>query len=194
MPKTKNKARRPLYRAMRDKRYRNTEEAILEVLLESKTIPSTKEFARRAHISRSTLYRHHRAIPGIIPDYEKEILILFRQEIKKTLKHQRLDIGGVYLQILLFVIRHKRIFKILFKYGGDKAAESMILAVKDQIAQLQHLPKNSSRMLRIYAKEVAGIIEAWGEKDFSKHEISRVQKDIVYLTTTMRQRLSPINH
>ena len=156
-------------------------------------MPSTTELTQRARISRSTLYRHHRAIPGIIPDYEREILKAFRRGIKKTLNHPKTDLENIYLKILLFVLRHKRVFKILFRYSGDRVAENIVLEVKDQIARAQHLPKNSDPMLRIYAKEVAGVIEAWGERGFPEHEINQVQKDTLYLTTTIRQRLTPVN-
>ena len=87
---------------MQDKRYRKTEEAILEVLLKSRSMPSTKELTQRARISRSTLYRHHRAIPGIIPDYEREILKTFKRGIRKTLKRQDVSLENIYLKILLF--------------------------------------------------------------------------------------------
>lgn len=121
------------------------------------------------------------------------MLIAFRREFRKGLKRKEATLGSMYMNILLFVVKNRRVFKILFKYGGDRVAENMILEAKEQIAQLQHLPKNSDGMFRIYAKEVAGVIEAWGEKDFSENEIERVRKDIIYLTTTMRQRLGPVN-
>ncbi|MBQ3296945.1 hypothetical protein IJH01_02355 [Candidatus Saccharibacteria bacterium] len=193
-PKTKSYYRKqPSYRGMRDKRYRKTEEAILEVLLKAKKMPSTTELTKRARISRSTLYRHHRAIPGIIPDYEHDITIVFKQEVSSTLKRRRdATIESIYLKILFFVLRYKRVFKILFKYSGDRVVENMVLAVKDLIAINCHLPKNSDRLFKIYAKEVAGIVEDWNDNDFSEHEINRILKDIVYLTTTMKQRLAPI--
>ena len=193
--KTKNKphrTRRLSRRGMQNRRYRKTEEAILEVLLKSRKMPSTNELTKRARISRSTLYRHHRAMPGIIPDYEREILIAFQRESKMILSTKKVNLESIYLKILIFILRRKRVFKILFKYSGDRVVENMVLATKDPITSTCHLPKNSDRMFKIYAKEVAGIVEYWGNSEFSEHEIDRTLKDIIYLTTTMRQRLSPV--
>ena len=61
----------------KNRRYQKTEIAILEVLMRSKELPSARVLVRQAKISRSTLYRHHKTIPGIIPDYEREILIRY---------------------------------------------------------------------------------------------------------------------
>lgn len=197
MSKTKTKikirhTRHSPCRGMQNRRYRKTEEAILEVLLKSRTMPSTTELTKRARISRSTLYRHHRAMPGIIPDYEHDILIIFRRESKKILKSETTNLENVYLKMLIFILKHKRVFKILFRYSGDRVVENMVLAVKDRITKICHLSKNSDRLFKIYAKEVAGIVEDWGSNDFSEREINRVLKDIIYLTTTMHQRLSPV--
>lgn len=195
MAKTKTKSRhakRPLPRGMQNKRYYKTEEAILEVLLKSKTMPSTAELTKKARISRSTLYRHHRAMPGIIPDYERDILIIFRREFKNTLKSSSLNLESIYFKMLIFVLRHKRVFRILFRYSGDRVAENMVLEVKTQIVQICRLSKGTDRMFKIYAKEVAGIIEDWGENGFSEDNTSRILRDIIHLTTTMRQRLGII--
>ncbi len=177
---------------MQNRRYRKTEEAILEVLLKSKIMPSATELTRRAHISRPTLYRHHRAMPGIIPDYERDILAAFKQSSKKMFKQTEVEPKDIYFKMLIFIIKHKRVFKILFKYGGDRAVENMVLEVKAPIASACHPPKNSDLMFKIYAKEVAGVIEDWSEKGFPEDKIDHILKDIIYLTTTMRQRLSPI--
>ena len=200
MAKTKIKAKTKTHRVtqssrrgMQNKRYRRTEEAILEVLLKSKTMPSTTELTKRAQISRSTLYRHHRAIPGIIPDYERDILAAFKRKVSKTLKHRELTLENIYLRILLFILQYKRVFKILFRYSGDRVVENMVLEIKGPIASNCYLPKNSDRIFKIYAKEVAGIIEDWSEKGFSEDEINQTLKDITYLTTTIRERLSPLS-
>lgn len=195
MPKTKIKlprSRHPSRQGMQNRRYRKTEEAILEVLLRSRRMPNTTELTKRAHISRSTLYRHHRAMPGIIPDYERDTLIAFKRESKKILNQKEPSLENTYLKILIFVLRYKRVFKILFKYSGDRVVENMVSVAKTPIASACHLPKNSDRMFKIYAKEVAGIVEDWGEKGFPEDRINRILKDVIYLTSTMYSRLSPV--
>ena len=177
---------------MQNRRYRQTEDAILEVLLRSRTMPSTTELTKKAQISRSTLYRHHRAMPGIIPDYERDILVAFRRESKKFSGRKELNLENFYLKILIFILRYKRVFKILFKYSGDRVVETMVMVVEDQIVKGCHLTKSSKRVFKIYSKEVAGIIEDWGENGFAEDEISGILKKITYLTTTMKKRLGPI--
>ena len=87
-------------KGLQNKRYRKTEEAIIEVLLSTDEMLSTKELTKRARISRSTLYRHHKAIPGIIPDYEKEILWRFRRAVRKLLRQKDMKLKNVYLRTL----------------------------------------------------------------------------------------------
>lgn len=195
MAKTKNSSRclrRPSCRGIQNKRYRKTEEAILEVLLKAKEMPSTGELTKRARISRSTLYRHHRAIPGIIPDYERDILLIFKQEFKRYIKQKNQSLESVYLRMLVFILRHKRVFKILFRYSGDRVVEIMIFDFRNIIIKTCHLSKNSEKIIKIYSKEVAGIVEGWGKDGFSETEINHTLKNIMYLTATMKQRLSPV--
>ena len=178
---------------LKDKRYRKTEEAIIEVLLRSKQMPSTGELTRRARISRSTLYRHHRAIPGIVPDYEKEIINKYGRTVRKMLKRKGADLKSIYLQMLIFVVNNRRVFGILFKYSGDRVVERMVLKLQDKIAEANYLPKKSEKMMRIYTKEVAGIVEGWYEKEFNEKEMNKVLEDIIYLTRTMKRRLRGLN-
>jgi len=179
-------------RGMQNKRYRKTEEAILEVLLGAKEMPSAGELTKKARISRTTLYRHHRAIPGIIPDYEKEILKRYRRTVRKILKQRDIKLRNVYLRTLFFVLRYKRVFEILFRYEGGRVVERMVMEIRGKIGGVCRLPKNSEKMMRIYAKEVTGVVEEWGEKGFLEGEIDRVLEDIMYLTETMRGRLGPV--
>ena len=152
MAKTKNSPhclKRPSCRGMQNRRYRKTEEAILEVLLKAKEMPSTGELTKRARISRSTLYRHHRAMPGIIPDYERDILAAFKREAKKFSGHKELNLESFYLKILIFILRYKRVFKILFRYSGDRVVETMVISAEEQIEKKCYLAKGSGRIFKI---------------------------------------------
>ena len=83
-------------------------------------------------------------------------------------------------------------FKILFRYEGGRVVERMVMEVRGKIMEMCHLPKNAEKMLRIYAKEVAGIVEGWGERGFLEGEVGGALDDMMYLTETMRGRLGPI--
>ena len=96
--------------------------------------------------------------------------------------------------MLLLVWQNKQALEILLKYEGGLTVEKMVLKTKKEIKNFCHLPENSEKMIKIYAKEVAGIIEEWGKEGFLEERIEEVLKDIMYLTETMRQRLKPLEN
>lgn len=179
-------------RGVRNRRYQRTEEAILEVLLKTDEMPTAGELSRRAGISRSTLYRHHRAMPGIIPDYEKEMLVRYRRMIRKLLRQRNASLKSVYLRMLGFILKNKRVMEILFRYEGGRVIEMMVLEVREKITQVGWLPRSSEKKLRICAKEVAGVVEIWGERGFEKEELEGVLDEMMDLTKTVRGRLKAL--
>ena len=192
MAKPKALSSRISKKGLLNRRYLKTEEAIIEVLLKSKEMPSTVELTKKAQISRTTLYRHHRAIPSIVPDYEKELLSRYKRTLRKLRKKEQTNLKSICLQSLIFIINYQRIFKILFKYSGDRVVEEMVMANQALIAKTYFLPKNPTKMFRIYAKEVAGIVELWGERNFPDSDISAVLKDIMRLTAGIKTRLGAL--
>lgn len=178
----------------RNKRYQKNEEAILEVLMKSKGLPTAGVLVKKARISRSTLYRHHKTVPGIVPDYEKEILTEYESVVRKLIRRKNIQVRTICLRTLIFIMINRRIFKILLKYDDGVVIERMILKLKSKLKTSCCLPKNSDRMLRVYAKEVTGVIEEWGKHGFRKDEIDMTLNKIMYLTETMRQRLGPVNY
>lgn len=179
---------------IRNKRYRKTEEAILEVLMGSKELPTAGVLARRARISRSTLYRHHKTVPGIIPDYEREVLIRYGNVLRRLVRRKNTQVRKIYLRTLIFMVAERRTFRILLKYEGGVVVEKMVLRLRGKLRSARHLPVNSGGILRVYAKEVAGIVEEWGKNGFKEGEIEVVLSKIMYLTETIRQRLGPVNY
>lgn len=178
----------------RDKRYQKTEEAILAVLMKSRELPAAGNLAKRARISRSTLYRHHRTVPGIVPDYEREVLIRYTNTIRRLIRRKNTQVRMIYLRTLIFVMANRRVFEILLKYSGGAVVEKMVLRLRGKLGRAYHLPKNSDKMLRVYAKEVAGMVEEWGKDGFKESELESVLGKIMYLTETMRQRLGPLDY
>ena len=128
-----------------------------------------------------------------MPDYEKEIINKYGRTVRKMLKRKGADLKSIYLQMLIFVVNNRRVFGILFKYSGDRVVERMVLKLQDKIAEANYLPKKSEKMMRIYTKEVAGIVEGWYEKEFNEKEMNKVLEDIIYLTRTMKRRLRGLN-
>ena len=178
----------------RNKRYQKNEEAILDVLMGSKELPAAGVLAKKAHISKSTLYRHHKTVPGIIPDYKREILIKYGNMVRRLNRRKNVQVRTICLRTLIFIVANRRVFKILLRYDGSVIVEEMILKLKNKLKNTCRLPKNSDKMLRVYVKEVAGVIEEWSKHGFREDEIESTLNKILYLTETMRQRLGPLNY
>ena len=95
-----------------------------------------------------------------------------------------------YYVTLGFIVRHKKAFKFLINSGKKK--KKMVRMVEKIVGRKKKLPKNYSKVFRVYTKEIAGVIEEWGERGFRRSEIEIIIKDIMYLKKTARQRLAPL--
>ena len=177
----------------RNKRYQKTEEAILEALMNSQSLPTAGALIKKAHISRSTLYRHHKTVPGIIPDYEREILTRYRNVVRRLVRHKNTQVRTICLRTLVFIMAEQRTFRMLLKYSGGMVIERMILQLRGKLKSAYYLPTNPDKILRVYAKEIVGVIEEWSELGFKEKDIERTLRKIMYLTESMRQRLGPLN-
>lgn len=184
-----------LEKQMKNRRFFKNENLILDIFIrEYKNGITTKKIAKKAKLSRSTIYVHHHAIKEIIPDYERYILSLFSSTIKKKLHRRSTHLKTLYLEMLLFILRNKKIFKMFIKFDDREIIVKMIGKLNSKIISTVRLPKSSKKILKIYAGEVAELIFAWGRADFPKNELERVLSDIMYLTNTCSTRLTPINH
>ena len=172
---------------LQNKKFRKTEKAIVEVFFSNRKILSARVIAKRARISRSTLYRHHKTIYEIIPDYEEYILGKYYKLIRCFLK-RNIKVKIIYYQMLIFIIKNKDVFALVVKKGNGQVIEKMIQKIEPKIAGDYKLPKNCDMILKIYEKEIAGVIESWIENDYIKDELA-VLANIMYLTETARKRL-----
>ncbi len=190
----------------KNKGWTKTEEAIIGALMREekasgatkRTMPKAGELAKRARISRSTFYRHHRTTPEIIVDYNRVIIKVYRRDVRRRVRARRKKVGqeaevrGFYLSMILFVLKNKLVFGTLFRYEGAKVVEQMILMSKTRIKQVCQLPKDSEKVVKIYAKEVAGVFEMWARAEFAEKEAERVFWEIMYLTNTIGMRLGEL--
>ena len=166
----------------------------MEVLAKSKELPTAGLLVRKARISRATLYRHHKTVTRIIPDYKKEVLAKYGGMLRGLSHQKNTQVRKICLRTLIFVMANRRIFKILLRYDGGAVIEKMVLKSKSKLQSTYHLPKNPDKMLKVYTKEVAGIIEEWGRRGFCEDGMDITLVKIMYLTDTMRQRLGPVNY
>lgn len=170
-------------------RFRKTEEAIFNAFSADKKMPTPGVLARRAKISRSTLFRHYKTIYEIIPSYEKRIYRKYTKMMKVILEDKKAKIREVYLKILIFIVTNKKVLKAILKRKGGAIFEKMIWRLERRICADYFLPKKSEQIFGIYVKEIAGVLEEWGKQDFDKNEIEIILNKIMYLTDTIKTRL-----
>ena len=93
--------------------------------------------------------------------------------------------------MLIFVLKNRDIFKLIVNKSDGRLIEKMVQKIEIKIMDTCKLPKNCDKMLKIYEKEIAGIIEDWIKGNFIEDELV-VLNNIMYLTSTMRNRLMPL--
>lgn len=182
-----------LEKGMKDSRFRRHEEDFLKVFyVENSKGTTMKKMAKKAGVGRSTIYLHHHAVREVIPDYERYMLLQFKELIQKKIRRKNVQIKMLYLEMLVFMMRNKRIFEMFLKFDKREILIKMIEKMRTKIVSYAKFPKNYEKMFRVYEGEVVELIFDWGRKGFSEKELMRVLSDIMYLTDTARARLMPI--
>ena len=175
---------------LKNKKFQRAETAILTTLASARELLSVSRLIRLAGISRSTLYRHHRTVSEIIPDYENYLLKRYRHIISRLMKNKSTHLGKLYERTLIFMITYQKILCFLLDCGNQNFTETMIRTLQPKLLATGKIP--NSTVLDIYVKEVAAVIEQWQRAGFNKNEISSTLDKIAYLTDTARSRLGPI--
>ena len=176
---------------MSDKRFKKSEEEIFETIFNEDNLPEVNLVAKKTKLSRSTLYRHHKVLYNITTDYEKYILRKFSCTMKYA-TFGKTKLKNMFYRMLIFIVNNKKIINALIKRNRTAIFEKMLECLEGRIVKSCHLPKKSDKIFKIYAMEVAGVIEEWGKRDFCREEIEKVLDDIMYLTNTMKVRLGPL--
>ena len=173
---------------LKNKKFRKSEEATLDAFFLAKDCLSVKRITQIAHISRSTLCRHHGNITKVPANYEIYILKRYQKAIRKPLKIS--TIRQLYRRTIIFIVANKRIIQFIYQFGDHSTFEKIIYYLKSKIIASRKV--SNDEMFKIYVKEVACIIEDWAQKGYKMDDISAVVGKIMYLTDTARSRLSPI--
>ena len=175
-----------------DKRFRRTEEAILQAFFESRDHIGVVGIAKKAGVARSTVYGHHRTAREIVPDYERYILRKFRETVKKMDLKRGVKIETVFTRTLVFIVANKRYFSIVLK-GGDKAVfGKMVDELKELLVDAMKVSKKQREVFAIYGSEIAVIMSEWCVQGFCYEEIGRQVDNMAYLTRTARMRLGAL--
>ncbi|MBR2766517.1 hypothetical protein IKD67_00280 [Candidatus Saccharibacteria bacterium] len=177
---------------LKNKRFKKTEEAIIMAFFLNKDKLNLKRLLYLAKISRSTLYRHHRNINEIAPDYEKYILKKCKNYMKPFMKKDEFNLKTLYQRILVFMVANRFIVNYLLKYNSHDFIERIIKALRPIIVASDKV--DDGEMFKIYTKEVAAIIEEWCRLGFKKEDILPTTNKIMFLTDQAYIRLSPLRH
>lgn len=175
---------------LKNKRFRNTEETIIATLLTAKELLSPSRLIKIAGISRSTLYRHHQNVHKIIPDYERYISRRFKTNYARLMKIGYIRLRFLYEQIFPLLLANQPIIKLILQHDNHNFTEQIIAILKPKILTVARI--SDGEAFRIYAKEVAALVEAWCNNGFKRTEINPTVDKIMYLTSTAHTRLSPL--
>ena len=175
---------------LKDKRFRETEKAILIAFFSMKEKIDTNGLIKKAHISRSTFNRHHKNVYEIVPDYEMYIMRKFKLNMGKLINKEKVEIEKVYRRMLLFILKNRTILGILIKNEEKEIIEKMVEAVEPKIVRMKG--DFRQEILKVHAKEIIGLIEIWGTRGFKREELERIYDKIMFLTDSIKIRLEPI--
>ena len=176
---------------MINKSFQATERAIFIAYYRLSDFPSAKSIAKKAHVSRSTLYRHHRVPRLISNDYEQYLLKAYARKIRRFVKNKS-ELKTIFLRTLLFIHNNRVTFNALFKDGHKDIIEKMLFKIKPRILSGWRLNGDIDKLYGVYQKEILGIIEVWSRDKFSIESIDKILNDVMYLTKTSPRRLSGI--
>ena len=178
---------------MANKKFRKRELAISAAYFTFEDQRTSKAIAKRAGVSRSTLFRHHGSIQNIPQNYEDYLLSIFIDRINHLSDRQNnLPLKTTYFHTLIFISNHKKEFKGLFNDGHKDIIKKMLDVLKPIIASNLYYLGSADKIYNIYENEVLGVIETWDEHNYSITKLKRVLNDILYLTETAPKHLTPL--
>ena len=176
---------------LNNRRFKKTEEKILKVFFEGECKCICK-LAKKAGIARTTVYFHHHRVSGIPSDYQHYILYIYKKTLKRIADKEDAKIETVFEITLLFMMQNKKLFEVALYTGDSTVYRKMIELLRPLIERGVGLPKNSKRMFNVYVVEVVELLDEWSKNGFKEEEMKGLLKNIMYLTKSLRTRLSPI--
>lgn len=179
---------------MLNRRFRGTEEAILDALFSAKNFLNMESVVGGAKISRSTFYRHHKTIHSVVSDYERYVLKKYIKILSKIMHKRDVEIKILYRQMLVFMMVNKKVLLFLLKNNNGEVVRKMIRKLEPSVVEECRWPKESKKMFEIYVNEIFGVVEGWSKENFAEGRIEVVLGDIMYLTETSRKRLLPLEN
>lgn len=178
---------------LNNRRFRKKEAEIIEVFLgNDKTfLISPTKIAKDVGVSRTTLFRHHNPLVKIYDDYEKLLYYEFNRELMRINKEE-ITLSIFFRSFLVFIIRHKKMFLIVFKNGAEELIKKMTKRIKPWILKNGKSSRKTAKMFDVVLGEVYVLIEGWEKRGFPENEIEVLLYNLVYLVETARIRLSAL--
>ena len=168
---------------MRNKQYKKTEDKILTVFFDNPNC-TMWQLAKMAGLARSTIYTHYHSIHEIVSDCEEDILAEYKNIFNEKMQNKKVNLKMLYLDMLVFIVRNRQVFKIFWKFKDREVVIKMILTLESET-------REPEKILKICASEITEIIFEWGEGGFLENEMGKVLSDIMYLARTCHERLGP---
>lgn len=178
---------------LRNKRFGKTEEAFAIIVLSKNGNITVDAIANEAGVARSTFYRHHQSIGGMITDYRKYVLREYSLALQNVINDDRSNMPELCRRTLAFILQNKRIFWALAKMGDLETFNQIAYIIRPKVSTILHLPKNADKLYRILAIEIAAPIIDWCASGLPTDDLPRLRKHILYLTNTARNRLKMLN-
>ncbi len=175
-----------------DRRFRSSEEAIFDMFSRVDTRINLKIVKKRAGISSSTFYRHHKSINSLLYDYEKMIMNCFRRFMRVGYKGA--DLRQIVRRMLIFIILNKKMIKAVAKKDNYLIIYCMVRTLKRKIEVDGYLIDKDNKIFDIYVCEVCGVIKGWQEDGYTEQALMKIEDDIAYLTLTINERLGKLVH
>ena len=178
---------------MNDRRFRKTEEAIFRAYYSGDVYISIGAMAKKAGISRSTFYRHHRAVGLIVSDYESYVISRYSRMIKRLASKKNVELKGLFVRTLLFIITNKMLAEMLIKGDGRRLICKMVYVLRPYIEKTAKLTAEHDIIFKVCASEITEIITYWVDSGLKEDNINRIIADLMYLIRTAKARLRQIS-
>lgn len=175
---------------LRNKRFYQTEVTIITAYIATRELLSVSRLVRSAGISRSTLYRHHKTIYAIVPDYEAYALRSYRRHINRLLKIKGIHISHLYESTLMFMTRYRKVLQLLTDYSDKDITKLMLCHLQPKILASGKI--TNQQMFELYISQASTLINQWQRDGYKREEISPIIDKLNYLTNTARKHLAPI--
>lgn len=140
---------------------------------------------RLANVSRATFRRHYKDVDDILEQKDTEMLTAFDR-----MKFEGLDLINVWQRVLFFMMRYRDVFLLQFQEGDDRFLRELIEKVYNCVdfGWGNYSSELLGRIFEVYYCEVVGILRLWARDGMPSKDLSRVARQLEYLTETADKR------